>query len=248
MAMQMTSSSQSQYHNRSLTSTPVKTYSDRSSKDSRHVRFSKSETKNNHLQTDCSKHPLANENYKASTVGNQKSKSNVISNLENQNVFSLNHNDSSMNKSSKLGFGSASPDSGVASGGSGSKSGSDPPSNQSESGTPRYKFHSTYHTPDSGLLLGSLNRSSNGKPKYRNSSFSFAAKSSILADEVEDLSEDEKLKDKHTLPKTGAKNPISGRALDHHQETRRIAFGPKSNHHLHKKKERASPRYYLVLI
>lgn len=234
----MSSSSQSQYHNRLLASTPVKTYSDTSSKDRRHVRFSNSEIKNNHLQTDSINH-----RNKESSLGNQESKSNMISDLENQNIFSSSHNDSSMNKGSKLGFGSASPDSGVASGGSGSKSGSDPPSNQSESGTPRYKFHSTYHTPDSGLLLGGISRSSNKQTKYRNSSFSFAAKSGILADEVEDLLEDENVKDKHTLPKTGVQIPISRREHGLHQETRRIAFEPKPNHHLPQKKERASPRY-----
>lgn len=234
----MTSSSQSQYHNRSLASTPVKTYSDTSSKDRRHVRFSNSEIKNNHLQTDSIKH-----HHKESSLENHASKSKMISDWESQNVFSSSRNDSLMNKSSKLGFGSASPDSGVASGGSGSKSGSDPPSNQSESGTPRYKFHSTYHTPDSGLLLGGINRSSNKQTKYRNSSFSFAAKSSILADEVEDLLEDENVKDKHTLPKTGVQIPISRREHGLHQETRRIAFEPKPNHHLPQKKERASPRY-----
>lgn len=237
----MTSSSQSQYHNRSLASTPVKTYSDTSSKDRRHVRFSNSGIINNHLQTDSIKHHL-NSNHKGSSLGNRESKSN-LSDLESQNVFSSSRNESSMNKSSKLGFGSASPDSGVASGGSGSKSGSDPPSNQSESGTPRYKFHSTYHTPDSGLLLGGINRSSNKQTKYRNSSFSFAAKSGILADEVEDLLEDENVKDKHTLPKTGVQIPISRREHGLHQETRRIAFEPKPNHHLPQKKERASPRY-----
>ncbi|XP_065924219.1 DNA ligase 1 isoform X3 [Magallana gigas] len=237
MAIQMTSSSQSQYHNRSLASTPVKTYSDTSSKDRRHVRFSNSEIKNNHLQIDSIKH-----HHKESSLENHESKSKMISDLESQNVFSSSRNDSLMNKSSKLGFGSASPDSGVASGGSGSKSGSDPPSNQSESGTPRYKFHSTYHTPDSGLLLGGINRSSNKQTKYRNSSFSFAAKSSILADEVEDLLEDENVKDKHTLPKTGVQIPISRREHGLHRETRRIAFEPKPNHHLPQKKERASPR------
>lgn len=234
----MTSSSQSQYHNRSLASTPVKTYSDTSSKDRRHVRFSNSEVKNNHLQIDSIKH-----HHKESSLENHESKSKMISDWESQNVFSSSRNDSLMNKSSKLGFGSASPDSGVASGGSGSKSGSDPPSNQSESGTPRYKFHSTYHTPDSGLLLGGINRSSNKQTKYRNSSFSFAAKSSILADEVEDLLEDENVKDKHTLPKTGVQIPISRREHGLHQETRRIAFEPKPNHHLPQRKERASPRY-----
>lgn len=234
----MTSSSQSQYHNRSLASTPVKTYSDTSSKDRRHVRFSNSEVKNNHLQIDSIKH-----HHKESSLENHESKSKMISDWESQNVFSSSRNDSLMNKSSKLGFGSASPDSGVASGGSGSKSGSDPPSNQSESGTPRYKFHSTYHTPDSGLLLGGINRSSNKQTKYRNSSFSFAAKSSILADEVEDLLEDENIKDKHTLPKTGVQIPISRREHGLHQETRRIAFEPKPNHHLPQRKERASPRY-----
>lgn len=234
----MTSSSQSQYHNRSLASTPVKTYSDTSSKDRRHVRFSNSEIKNNHLQIDSIKH-----HHKESSLENHESKSKMISDLESQNVFSSSRNDSLMNKSSKLGFGSASPDSGVASGGSGSKSGSDPPSNQSESGTPRYKFHSTYHSPDSGLLLGGINRSSNKQTKYRNSSFSFAAKSGILADEVEDLLEDENVKDKHTLPKTGVQIPISRREHGLHRETRRIAFEPKPNHHLPQKKERASPRY-----
>lgn len=234
----MTSSSQSQYHNRSLASTPVKTYSDTSSKDRRHVRFSNSEIKNNHLQIDSIKH-----HHKESSLENHESKSKMISDLESQNVFSSSRNDSLMNKSSKLGFGSASPDSGVASGGSGSKSGSDPPSNQSESGSPRYKFHSTYHTPDSGLLLGGINRSSNKQTKYRNSSFSFAAKSSILADEVEDLLEDENIKDKHTLPKTGVQIPISRREHRLHLETRRIAFEPKPNHHLPQRKERASPRY-----
>lgn len=234
----MTSSSQSQYHNRSLASTPVKTYSDTSSKDRRHVRFSNSEVKNNHLQIDSIKH-----HHKESSLENHESRSKMISDWESQNVFSSSRNDSLMNKSSKLGFGSASPDSGVASGGSGSKSGSDPPSNQSESGTPRYKFHSTYHTPDSGLLLGGINRSSNKQTKYRNSSFSFAAKSSILADEVEDLLEDENVKDKHTLPKTGVQIPISRREHGLHQETRRIAFEPKPNHHLPQRKERASPRY-----
>lgn len=234
----MTSSSQSQYHNRSLASTPVKTYSDTSSKDRRHVRFSNSEVKNNHLQIDSIKH-----HHKESSLENHESRSKMISDWESQNVFSSSRNDSLMNKSSKLGFGSASPDSGVASGGSGSKSGSDPPSNQSESGTPRYKFHSTYHTPDSGLLLGGINRSSNKQTKYRNSSFSFAAKSGILADEVEDLLEDENVKDKHTLPKTGVQIPISRREHGLHQETRRIAFEPKPNHHLPQKKERASPRY-----
>lgn len=234
----MSSSSQSQYHNRSLASTPVKTYSDTSSKDRRHVRFSNSEIKNNHLQIDSIKH-----HHKESSLENHESKSKMISDWESQNVFSSSRNESSMNKSSKLGFGSASPDSGVASGGSGSKSGSDPPSNQSESGTPRYKFHSTYHTPDSGLLLGGINRSSNKQTKYRNSSFSFAAKSSILADEVEDLLEDENVKDKHTLPKTGVQIQVSRREHGLHQETRRIAFEPKPNHHLPQKKERTSPRY-----
>lgn len=247
MAMQMTRSSQSQYHNRPLASTPVKTFSNTSSKDRRHVRFSDSETKNNRLETDSTRHQLENGNYKEYILGSKDlksvSKSHVRNDLGNKNVFSVNNIDSTMNKSSTLGFGSNSPDSGVASGGSGSKSGSDPPSSQSENGTPRYKFHSTYHTPDSGLLLQGLNRSSNKKPKYRNSSFSFAAKSSILADEVEDLSEDEKLKDKRTLPKTGAKIPISRREHGLYQETRRIAFEPKPNHHLHQKKERASPRY-----
>lgn len=238
MAIQMTSSSQSQYHNRSLASTPVKTYSDTSSKDRRHVRFSNSGIKYNNLQTDSTKH-----HHKESSLGNHESKSKMISDLESQNVFSSSRSDSSMNKSSKRGFGSASPDSGVASGGSGSKSGSDPPSNQSESGTPRYKFHSTYHSPDSGLLLGGINRSSNKQTKYRNSSFSFAAKSGILADEVEDLLEDENVKDKHTLPKTGVQIPISRREHGLHQETRRIAFEPKPNHHLPQRKERASPRY-----
>lgn len=234
----MTSSSQSQYHNRSLASTPVKTYSDTSSKDRRHVRFSNSGIKYNNLQADSTKH-----RHKESSLGNHESKSKMISDLESQNVFSSSRSDSSMNKSSKQGFGSASPDSGVASGGSGSKSGSDPPSNQSESGSPRYKFHSTYHTPDSGLLLGGINRSSNKQTKYRNSSFSFAAKSGILADEVEDLLEDENVKDKHTLPKTGVQIPISRREHGLHQETRRIAFEPKPHHHLPQKKERASPRY-----
>ena len=176
---------------------PGNIFPDSSIKSGRHVHFSDSEPKSGRSHVSSSRGHAENYSHKSSFLANNgyqsPSKSYVFSNFRDSDVSV---EDSPTNKTCnnsrfKMTSGSTSPDSGVASGGSDSKA-SEPSSTKSESNTPRYKFHSSRYTPDSDLLLGDFQK--DHKPKVRNADFSFAAKSSVLADEVDDCLENSKVK------------------------------------------------------
>ena len=229
--MQVEHSYDIRHRHRSLS--PGNIFPDSSIKLGRHVHFSESGPKSGRSNVSSSRGHAENYSQKSSFLVNNgyqsPSKSNVFNSSRNSD---LSFEDSPRNKTYnnsrfKMTSGSTSPDSGVASGGSDSKA-SEPSSTKSESNTPRYKFHSSRHSPDSGLLLGDFKK--DHKPKERNADFSFAAKSSVLADEVGDSLENSKLRPKKPKPESTTNHSRA--------EITKDAF--------HLKREQPASRYRLI--
>lgn len=199
--MQLEHSSQSQYHSRSLSTTPVSNFINTPTKSNRHVRFSDSDSKSARTSATSIRRYLDNYSHKSSFPRSNgystPTKSYAVSvsqnsdkSLEIYNFEPAKNDDSISKRSDPSAIKSGSPLYKVHSSSFTHGSGvsmakrSDPSVSKSEKTTPRYKFHSSNHTPDSAFLLGSSKEGSTPQtPKTRNANFSFAAKSNIVADE-----------------------------------------------------------------
>ena len=225
--MQVEHSYDIRHRHRSLS--PGNIFPDSSIKSGRHVHFSESGPKSGRSNVSSSRGHAENYSHKSSFLANNgyqsPSKSNVFNNSRNSDLsFEDSPRSKTYNNSRfKMTSGSTSPDSGVASGGSDSKA-----SEPSSTNTPRYKFHSSRYSPDSGLLLGDLKK--DHKPKERNADFSFAAKSSVLADEVDDSLENSKVRPKKPKPESTTNHSRA--------EITKDAF--------HLKREQPASRYRLI--
>ncbi|XP_061194893.1 serine/arginine repetitive matrix protein 2-like isoform X3 [Saccostrea echinata] len=228
--MQVEHSSQSLYHNRSLSNTPVRTFINTPTK-SRHVRFYDVGTKSTRSSATSVRRYL-DYSHKSSLprtngyVSPGKSSTRSVSQNSDKNGemrhFESSTSDNYVKRSS---------------------------TNKSEANTPRYKFHSGGHTPDSSLLLGSKKDVS--KPKTRNDNFSFAAKSSIDADEVDDTDSFSKrsvsVKDNSKTPTkhTYGKSEFTTILQQDQKEDRSLRTSPKNKQEdrvIYQKKEEANKR------